>query len=128
MPLVRISPMKGKSPAYVRSVADAAHRALREAYRLPADDRFQVIEELEPDALIYDADYLNIHRTDDIIIIQIVAGNWRDTLTKQALHAHLVVLLNKAVGIRPEDVQIVVSSNERADWSFGRGMAAYVET
>src|SRR5579862_2945945 len=71
MPLVRNSLIKGKSPAYVRSVADAAHRALHETYEVPADDRFLVIEELDRHALIYGTDYLGIHRTDDIVIIHV---------------------------------------------------------
>jgi phenylpyruvate tautomerase PptA (4-oxalocrotonate tautomerase family) len=128
MPLVRISLIKGKSPAYVRSVADAAHRALHETYQVPADDRFQVIEELDQDALIYGTDYLGVHRTDDIVIIHVFAGNWRDTSTKQAFYQRTVALLAEAVGIRPEDVQIVITSNERADWSFGKGVASYVKT
>jgi phenylpyruvate tautomerase PptA (4-oxalocrotonate tautomerase family) len=128
MPLVRISLRKGKSPAYIRAVADGVHRALHEAYDAPADDRFQLIEQLEPEALIYAADYLGVHRTDDIIIVHIVAGNWRDTATKQAFYRRVVELLAETPGVRPQDVQIILSSNERADWSFGNGVASYIKT
>jgi phenylpyruvate tautomerase PptA (4-oxalocrotonate tautomerase family) len=127
MPLVRISLIKGKPPTYIRAVADGIHRALHEAYNAPIDDRFQLIEQREAVELIYDPDYLGIHRTNDIIIIHVVAGNWRDTRTKQAFYERVVELLSDDPGVRPEDVQIVISSNDRADWSFGKGVASYVD-
>jgi len=126
MPLVRISLIKGKPPTYIRAVADGVHRALHEAYNAPVDDRFQLIEQREAGELIYDPDYLGIHRTDDIIIIHVFAGNWRDAAMKQAFYNRVVELLADDPGMRPQDVQIVISSNERADWSFGNGIASYV--
>ena len=127
MPLVRISLHKGKSPAYIRAIADGVHKGLIEAFRVPADDRFQIIEQLEPGALIADPDYLGIHRTDDVVIVHIFAGNWRDTPTKAALYRVIVENLVADPGVRPEDVMITLSGNERADWSFGLGKAPYVE-
>jgi phenylpyruvate tautomerase PptA (4-oxalocrotonate tautomerase family) len=73
MPLIRISLIKGKPPAHIRAIADSVHRGLIEAYGAPADDRFQLIHQHERDELIYDADYLGIHRTDDVVFINIVA-------------------------------------------------------
>jgi phenylpyruvate tautomerase PptA (4-oxalocrotonate tautomerase family) len=127
MPLVDISLMKGKSPGYVRAIADGVHRALTEAYAVPANDRFQLIHQVERSELIYDPDYLGIHRSDDIVIVHIVAGNWRDTATKQAFYRRVVELLADDPGLRREDVQIVLSPNQRDDWSFGNGAASYVK-
>jgi phenylpyruvate tautomerase PptA (4-oxalocrotonate tautomerase family) len=127
MPLVDISLMKGKSPPYVRAIADGVHRALTEAYAVPANDRFQLIHQIDRAELIYDPDYLGIHRSDDIVIVRIVAGNWRDTATKQAFYRRVVELLADSPGLRREDVQIVLSPNQRDDWSFGNGAASYVK-
>jgi len=127
MPLVRISLIKGKPPIYISAVADGVHRALHEAYNAPIDDRFQLIEQCDARELIYDPDYLGIHRTDDIVIIHVFAGNWRDTAMKQAFYKRVVELLADDPGVRPQDVQIVISSNDRADWSFGNGIASYVD-
>jgi phenylpyruvate tautomerase PptA (4-oxalocrotonate tautomerase family) len=126
MPLIRISLLKGKSPAHIRAIADGVHRALIEAYNAPADDRFQIIEQLERDALIYDPDYLGVHRTDDVVFIHIVAGNWRDTATKQALYKAIADRLSENPGLRREDVQVILSPNQRDEWSFGNGIASYV--
>jgi phenylpyruvate tautomerase PptA (4-oxalocrotonate tautomerase family) len=127
MPLVDISLIKGKSSSYVRAIADGVHRALTEAYAAPANDRFQLIHQVDPEELIYDPDYLGIHRSDDIVIVHIVAGNWRDTATKQAFYRRVVELLADNPGLRREDVQIVLSPNGRDDWSFGNGAASYVK-
>ena len=127
MPLVHISLRKGKAPQYIRAIADGVHRALVEAYNAPADDRFQLIHQYEDCDLIYDSDYLGIRRTGDVVFIHIVAGNWRDTAAKQALYARMVELLVKNPGLRREDVQIVISSNERDEWSLGNGVASYVK-
>ena len=127
MPLVRISLIKGKTAAHARAIADGVQQALVETYNVPPDDRFQIIEQLERDALIYDPDYVGVHRTDDIVIVHIVAGRWRDTATKKALYARLVCLLAEKPGLRPEDLQIIISSNDRDDWSCGKGRATYVE-
>ena len=93
MPLVEISLLAGKPPAYVRAIADGVHRALHEAFNAPADDRFQLIRQYQPGELIYDPDYLGIHRTDDVVFIHIVAGKWRDTATKQGFYKRVVELL-----------------------------------
>jgi len=127
MPLVHISLVKGKPRDYIRSIADGVHRALHEAFNAPVDDRFQLIHQFEPEDLIYDADYLGIHRSRDIVFVHIVAGKWRDTTIKKSFYKRVVDLLAEKPGIRPEDVQIILSLNDRDDWSFGNGLASYVK-
>lgn len=126
MPLVRISLLRGKSPEYLRAIADGVHRALHEAFSAPLDDRFQLIDEYEPGRLIYDPDYLGVHRDNDVVFVTITASNWRDTKAKQALYRRVVELLAENPGVRPENVQIILSSNRQEDWSFGKGLASYV--
>lgn len=127
MPLVRISLLKGKSPAHIRAISDGIHRGLRNAYGVPADDRFHLIHQHAPDELIYDSDYLGLQRTDDVVIINIVAGNWRDTAKKKALYRAITDNLVADPGLRPEDVLIVLSPSARDEWSFGNGLASYVQ-
>lgn len=127
MPLVRISLLAGKPKPYVRAIADGIHQALMEAYGVPPGDRFQIISQHESDDLIFDADYLGIHRSEDIVLIHIVAGNWRDTATKKRLYEAIADRLAEKPGLRREDVQVILSSNERDEWSFGNGLASYVQ-
>jgi phenylpyruvate tautomerase PptA (4-oxalocrotonate tautomerase family) len=127
MPLIRISLLKGKPAAHIRAIADGVHQALVEAYNAPADDRFQVIHQHEREEFIYDADYLGIHRTDDVVFIQVTAGNWRDTATKKAFYKAIAERLTENPGLRPEDIVVSIVSTERDEWSFGNGLASYVK-
>jgi phenylpyruvate tautomerase PptA (4-oxalocrotonate tautomerase family) len=127
MPLVRIALIQGKSPEYIRAISDGVHRGLMDAFGAPADDRFQLIHQHGRDEFIYDSTYLGLHRTDDLVVINIIAGNWRDTAQKKALYRAITDNLVADPGLRPEDVLIVLSPNARDEWSFGNGLASYVQ-
>lgn len=126
MPFVRISLLRGRSPAQLRAIADGVHQALIAAYAIPPEDRFQVIEQCAPEEFFYDPSYLGIRRSDQAVFVHIVAGNWRDTATKQALFAAIAENLVRGAGMRAEDVQVILSPNGRDEWSFGNGLASYV--
>jgi Tautomerase enzyme len=70
MPLVRIKLRKGKNAAYRQQVGRAVYEAMV-SVGVPLNDRFQIIGEHAADNFLFDPDYLGIHRTDDLIIIQI---------------------------------------------------------
>ncbi|HET9622947.1 MAG TPA: tautomerase family protein [Kofleriaceae bacterium] len=127
MPFVRISLLKGKSAAYLRAIADGVHHALVEAFEVPAADRFQLIHQHERDELIYDPSYLGVARSDDVVLIQIAASNWRQTSQKLALYKAIADRLAESPGLRPEDVQISLLPTQREDWSLGNGVAQYVK-
>jgi phenylpyruvate tautomerase PptA (4-oxalocrotonate tautomerase family) len=127
MPLVRISLLRGKSKEHIRAISDGVHQALIDAYGIPPEDRFQLIHQHEPEEFVYDAGYLGIHRTRDVVFIHIVAGNWRDTATKKALYKAIADRLTASPGLRREDVQVILSPNARDEWSFGNGLASYVK-
>ena len=85
----------------------------------------QIIQQHKAGELIYSRDYLHTHRTDDIVIIQIVASKTRNTDMKQALFKAIADNLAHSPGVRSEDVLIVLSYNDREDWSFGKGLAPH---
>ncbi len=126
MPLVRISLVKGKSREHIRAVADGVHRALIEAFEIPPDDRFQVIEQLDPEALVFDPDYLGIHRSPDVVFIHIHARK-REVAQIKRLYAAIADNLARDPGLRREDALVVLSPNAPEDWSFGNGIAHYVK-
>jgi len=126
MPLVRIDLQEGKPAGYVRAIADAVQRAMVDCLAVPARDHFQVITAHAPDHLIYDLGYLDIERTDDIVLVQVTLSAGCGTEQKQAFYARLAVLLREDPGLRPEDLAVVMVENTREDWSFGNGEASYV--
>ena len=126
MPLVRIAMRQGKPAQYRRAIADGVHAAMVEAANVPPLDRFQILTEHAPEDLIYDANYLGIARTDDIVMIQIVL-NQRATNVKLALYKAIADRLASDPGVRREDVLISLVPVAPEDWSFGNGKAQYVK-
>ncbi len=126
MPLTRISLARGKPPEYLQALSDSLHRALVEAFEVPPDDRFQIIHQHEPGELVFDRTYLGGPRSDDFVLFQVTGGRPRGTATKAAFYRRLVERLAEAPGVRPEDVMVVVSTNQLDDWSFAGGIASMV--
>jgi phenylpyruvate tautomerase PptA (4-oxalocrotonate tautomerase family) len=127
MPLVRIALREGKSADYRGAIADEVHRALVEVASVPELDRFQILTEHAASDLIYDANYLGVKRTDDIVMIQITL-NQRTQAVKLAIYAAIAARLKINPGVRPEDVLISLVPVTPEDWSFGEGKAQYVKT
>jgi len=125
MPLVRISLLAGKPEGYKKKISDVVHRAMVETINVPPLDRFQIITEHSKNDFIYDAQYLNIARTDDLVIIQITLNTGRTTEQKKALYRRIAELLNHETGIRKEDVLINLVEVAKENWSFGNGEAQY---
>ncbi len=125
MPLVRISLLSGKSESYKRKISDAIHRGLVETIAIPAQDRFHIITEHAKSDFIYDPQYLNISRTDDVVIIQITMSAGRTLEVRKALYRRIADLLNQEAGLRKEDVFINLVETAKENWSFGNGEAQY---
>jgi phenylpyruvate tautomerase PptA (4-oxalocrotonate tautomerase family) len=125
MPLVRIALLQGKPQTYVQKVSDCVHRALVETISVPQQDRFQLITEYSKAHFIYDPAYLNIARTDDLVIIQITISQGRTVEVRKRLYERMVELLGKEVDLRPEDVFINLVEVAKENWSFGNGVAQY---
>jgi hypothetical protein len=89
MPLVRIFLRPGTSPEYRKALGDGVHRALVEAFGIPADDRFQVISEHFATDLIYDPQYLGVKRSDRIVFCANYSKRWPEAAAKaKTLQAH----------------------------------------
>lgn len=127
MPLSRISLRQGKSPAYRKAIADGVYAAMRETFDVPEHDRFMIVSEHGADDFIYDADYLGIRRSDDLVIIQLTVSNTRPVAQKQKLYRRIVERLTDNPGLRPEDIFINLVEVLPENWSFGMGEAQYVK-
>ena len=125
MLLVHISLRKGKSPEYLRSVGDAVHEALVAQANVPRDDRFQIIRELDDDALIANPGYGGVNRSKDLIVIEITLNAGRTLEIKKNLYADIARRLQDAADVRPDDVMISLVEVTRENWSFGGGRATY---
>src|SRR5437588_4155106 len=105
MPLVRISLLRGKRPAYRRQVGEAIHRALVETIDVPAKHRFQLIAEHDEADFVYDPEYLGIGRSGNLVIVQITLSAGRSLAKKRLLYRRIAENLG-SLGVRSEDVWI----------------------
>jgi phenylpyruvate tautomerase PptA (4-oxalocrotonate tautomerase family) len=125
MPLVRISLREGTTPEYRKAIADGVHQAMIDAIAIPPKDRFQVISEYRPGNLIYDADYLDVKRSDQIVLVQITLSTGRKPGQKRALFKRMAELMAKSPGLRPEDLLVNLVEVSWENWTFGYGEAQY---
>jgi phenylpyruvate tautomerase PptA (4-oxalocrotonate tautomerase family) len=98
-----------------------------ETINVPADDRFQIFSEHEPEALVYDRRYLGIERSDDIVVIQITLNTGRTLEQKRALYRELAEKLSRDPGLRKQDILVSLVEVPRENWSFGNGEASYAK-
>jgi 4-oxalocrotonate tautomerase len=124
MPLVRIDLRDGKDVAYREDIGRAVYEALV-SVGVPNNDRFQVVREYEAGDFLFDPDYLSIHRSDDLVMIQITWNEGRTVEQKKALYKAIADRLAAKPGIRPEDVFINLIEVKKENWSFGNGVAQY---
>jgi 4-oxalocrotonate tautomerase len=125
MPLVRISLREGTTPEYRKAIADGVHQAMIDAIAVPTKDRFQLITEYEKENLIYDADYLDVKRSDKTVFVQITLSTGRKPGQKRALFKRMAQLLAESPGLRAEDLFINLVEVSWENWSFGNGEAQY---
>lgn len=121
MPLIQISLMEGKSPEYIKAIADGVHQALRTAWGIPENDRFQMIHEFKKDHLLMDKT-IWVNRSDNVVIIYITSITRTEEMKKK-FYAELVKVLAVNPKIRSEDVFVTIVNNEKENWSFGNGIA-----
>src|SRR5260221_13080133 len=121
MPLVRIDLRKGKDVAYRQDIRRAVDEALV-SVGVPKSDRFQVVGEYEADDFLFDPDYLGIHRSDDLVMIQITWNEGRTVQLKKALYKAIDDRLAAKPGVRPEDVFINLIEVKKENWAYGIGV------
>src|ERR1700684_3885145 len=126
MPLARVSLRRGKPATYRKAILEGLYQALRETFDVPEGDRFMILTEHDEDDFVYDANYLGLRRSDDVVYIQITVSNTRPTAQKQKLYRRIVERLTGNPGLRAEDIFINLVEVLPENWSFGHGEAQYV--
>ena len=118
-------PQKGKDASYRQKAGQIVYEAMVAHTGVPKNDRFQIIAEHSADNFIFDPDYLGIHRTSDLIMVQIFFNEGRSVAQKQALYKAIADGLSEQLGVRREDVFITLVDVKKENWSFGNGIAQY---
>ena len=123
MPLTRIDMPGGKTPEHRAAVADAVQEALHAALGVPREERFQVLAEHAPGALVIDGGYLGVSRSPETIIVQVFLNRGRAAGLKRRFYKALAEMLQARAGLRREDLVVSLVEVGPEDWSFGNGEA-----
>ena len=119
MPIVKIELPAGKTAEYKKAVLDGIHQALVEAFNIPDYDRNQRICEVTPANREMPSD-----KTADNILIEITAFQGRSIAAKRNLYKHIVDELASRVGIKGDDVTIVLHEVPLENWGVRGGKPA----
>ena len=126
MPLLYFNLLEGRNDAELKTMLDAAHRAMLAAFKVPERDRYQIVNERKPSRMIVEDTGLGIPRTEKVIVVQVVTRR-RGKEMKQEFYRLLTEELEKSCGIPPSDVMVSMIENSDEDWSFGLGRAQFLE-
>lgn len=125
MPLLRFDLIEGRSKDELQALLDAAHRAMLAAFKVPARDRYQIVNEHPATHMIIEDTGLGIPRTRNVVFLQVTTRP-RGKELKETFYRLLVEELQKSCGIAPSDVVVSMISNTDEDWSFGLGRAQFL--
>jgi phenylpyruvate tautomerase PptA (4-oxalocrotonate tautomerase family) len=125
MPLVRIDLIEGRTREQVRQIADLVHEAVAFAFRVPSDDRYQIITEHRQENVIVLDTGLGFRRSSALVILS-VASRPRSELEKVNFYQRVRELLHERLDANPGDLVINITTNSDADWSFGHGRAQFL--
>jgi hypothetical protein len=125
MPLLRFDLIEGRTDDELKTLLDAAHEAMLEAFKVPVRDRYQIVHEHKPSRMIVQDTGLGIERTDKVVMLQ-VTSRPRSREMKETFYRLLCEKLEAQCGIAPSDVMVDIVINGDEDWSFGLGRAQFL--
>jgi hypothetical protein len=125
MPLLRFDVIEGRTDEELRTLLDAAHRAVLAAFKVPERDRYQIVHEHKASRMIVEDTGLGIPRTDGVVFLQITSRP-RKKKQKEAFYKLLCEELERSCGVAASDVVVSIVENSDEDWSFGLGRAQFL--
>lgn len=125
MPLLIFEVIEGRSEAELKTLLDAAHRAVLSAFEVPQRDRYQIVHENKAHHMVIEDTGLNLTRTRDLVVVRVITSP-RAEEQKQRFYADLSRELKESCGIESSDLMVSITTNSKSDWSFGNGVAQYL--
>jgi len=125
MPLLHFHILEGRSESEIKTLLDAAHEAMLEAFQVPRRDRYQLVSEHKPSHMIVEDTGLDIPRTKKVVLLQVFSRP-RGEEQIAGFYRLLTERLEAECGILPSDVMVSVVENGDAHWSFGHGRGQFL--
>ncbi|NGP46105.1 tautomerase family protein [Bacillaceae bacterium SIJ1] len=125
MPLIRLDVIEGRSKEELKTLLDAVHRAVVEAFAVPERDRYQIVTQHPPHEMIIEDTGLGFARSQNVVVIS-VTSTQRSDRQKKEFYNLLVQKLGDQCGIEPNDIMVSIVTNGAGEWSFGFGEAQFL--
>ncbi|MFK3706917.1 tautomerase-like protein [Raoultella sp. BIGb0138] len=125
MPLLTFDVIEGRTAREIKTLLDAAHRAVIRAFKVPERDRYQIVHENKAHHMVIEDTGLGLTRSKSLVVVRVFTSP-RSEEQKQLFYATLLAELQEHCGLSADDLMISVIGNQQGDWSFGRGVAQYM--
>ena len=125
MPLLQFDVIQGRSESELKTLLDAAHRAVLKAFKVPQRDRYQIVHENKRYQMVFEDTGLGLQRTDNLVMVRVFTSPRSDE-QKHFFMAELAREFEESCGIKGSDLMITFITNDKGDWSFGNGVAQYI--
>ncbi|MDU5781583.1 MAG: tautomerase family protein [Pantoea sp.] len=125
MPLLQFDVIQGRSESELRTLLDAAHRAVLTAFQVPERDRYQIVHENKAYQMVFQDTGLGFSRSDNLVMVRVYTSP-RSAEQKQRFMAELARELRESSGVQGHDLMISFITNDKGDWSFADGEAQYL--
>jgi 4-oxalocrotonate tautomerase len=116
MPFVTITLQEGKDKIFIKSLSENIHKAMVETIVFPKDVLFHKVHEVKKEQMIYLDEFRNIKRSENLIFIECTIKTGRSSEMKQAMYKRISEDLFTKLGVRKEDIIIVIRENSAEDW------------
>ncbi len=117
MPIVHVHVESGRSAPEKKAILDGVHAALVEAFRIPENDRNQILHEHAPE-------HFESRHGKGFTLVELSVFPGRSADAKRRLYAGIVENLARGAGIDREKVFIVVHEPPLESWGIRGGKAA----
>jgi phenylpyruvate tautomerase PptA (4-oxalocrotonate tautomerase family) len=116
MPFVTITLHEGKDKKFIKSLSEIIHTAMHETIVFPPDVLFHKIDEVKKEHMIYLNEFRNVKRSEDMIFVECTIKTGRTVEQKQAMYIRISEDLFTKLGVRKEDIIIIIKENLPEDW------------
>lgn len=125
MPLLQFDVIEGRSESEIKTMLDATHAVVLEAFKVPERDRYQLVRENKRYQMVFQDTGLGFERTDNFVLLRVYTSP-RPQEQKLFFIKRLAEELKDKCGIEGTDLMVSFINNETSDWSFAYGEAQYV--
>lgn len=126
MPLMRIDVIKGHDKEYLKQLMQVSYEVMLDCFGAPEGDRYQILTQHEDFEMNILDTGLGIDRTKDVVVFSLTTRP-RTEEQKIKFYHDLSEQLEKTIGLKKSDLMINLTTNTDTDWSFGNGVAQFVD-